>query len=720
MSSRSIVDAILERVLGAIPILVVPTEPTAESRIQLDDSIELDLSEPGPLQALLATYPRPPTVVTAIFPGRSRPRNPRAFETVLQSVPADIPLAFWVPSGCVEGLDGTFREVLLRARPPAWIVWLRLTDVGVPGAHPGLSSVLVVCAPAGQAPVLRLVDLEGLDDAAALAAVDTCRVRGGGEGPAFIVVRDATLDSRPWIFRRFSRRTTEMLDDLRELGHLARLGDLVDFVVPGPARSPSGQPLPERASEEPFTGSIPRYSGASIGRDGVLGEPSAFVPEETLAERARLQEGDLLVARVVAAPGRLRVARVPASALPAAAHSTTLVLRPTAALPDSQLLAGYLRSERVSTFLQARGGSPYLRLFPAELAELIVPVPGPEIAAALDALRDSQQALLDCAAQIGAKRERLFAAESYAEAIPSLLEAARVAADQTEAARFAITFDFLVRERFPHPIALRREQLLQLPHGSDRLAQTLECAEHFVAYLALVALCDRTALGLGSVAELLSSMSGMLALDFGKTIGLLDNMVARYRKHPNALLLGFPELASLAPLNADRSSDWHIALSGMQKVRNDHAHLHRLPADDQQRASRLASAHLDSILRRCDFLTATPLVHVLDYGLHSLSGERHAEFAYLTGVSTAFRRERRRVQEEVPREAVGVLDRRGRFRSLAPLIVRRPCETCRHAETFIFNRLRDDVVTFVAMETGHPHDDPALAAPVRRALGAAT
>lgn len=41
------------------------------------------------------------------------------------------------------------------------------------------------------------------------------------------------------------------------------------------------------------------------------------------------------------------------------------------------------------------------------------------------------------------------------------------------------------------------------------------------------------------------------------------------------------------------------------------------------------------------------------------------------------------------------------------------CPQCKRTELFVFNRFEHDQVTYVAMETGHPHHPTALAEKVK-------
>ena len=82
----------------------------------------------------------------------------------------------------------------------------------------------------------------------------------------------------------------------------------------------------------------------------------------------------------------------------------------------------------------------------------------------------------------------VFSAEPYDEVVSMLLHAQQIEGERVTAAEDSQRFDYQVRNYFPHPIALRREQLQVHEHGKLRLEETLDCAKHLVHFLALCGL----------------------------------------------------------------------------------------------------------------------------------------------------------------------------------------------------------------------------------------
>ena len=57
--------------------------------------------------------------------------------------------------------------------------------------------------------------------------------------------------------------------------------------------------------------------------------------------------------------------------------------------------------------------------------------------------------------------------------------------------------------------------------------------------------------------------------------------------------------------------------------------------------------------------------------------------------------------EEHSCQSLGLLDSSGEFRQLSPWLRLQTCQVCKRPEVFIFNRYEKNLVTYVAMESGH-------------------
>jgi hypothetical protein len=231
-----------------------------------------------------------------------------------------------------------------------------------------------------------------------------------------------------------------------------------------------------------------------------------------------------------------------------------------------------------------------------------------------------------------------------------------------------------------------------------------------VALMSLMQVSEGHNIGSGIPTPQLRSFcqQGALHLDWGKCLALVREGVTYTVKHDNPLALPFPALDELGPGFTDTSSDWSQAESTHRTHRNQQSHLQRFPDSEIPDMSKDSFKLLDILLNHVSFLGTIPLVYVADYQYRP-SGERIAKFQLLQGASVAFQQREQVVSEELPRGVVGFLDQRGHFRSAFPWLVRHTCPVCMHSELFVFNRIEGNRSTYIAMETGHPHQPAELA-----------
>jgi hypothetical protein len=232
----------------------------------------------------------------------------------------------------------------------------------------------------------------------------------------------------------------------------------------------------------------------------------------------------------------------------------------------------------------------------------------------------------------------------------------------------------------------------------------------FLALLSMIQVADEHNVGSGIPTSQLRSFCQKysLHLDWGKCLALVREGVTYTAKHDNPLALPFPALSALEPVLADASSAWYQAEVTLRERRNQQSHLQRFPDSKIRDMSEESFELLDILLSHVPFLGTIPLVYVADYQYRP-SGERLARFQLLQGASVAFQWREQSVPEELPRDVAGFLDQRGHFRSAFPWLVRHTCPVCMHSELFVFNRIEGNRSTYIAMETGHPHQPAELA-----------
>jgi hypothetical protein len=341
---------------------------------------------------------------------------------------------------------------------------------------------------------------------------------------------------------------------------------------------------------------------------------------------------------------------------------------------------------------------------------LEVPDPSTELLEALRTLADAEQQYRTWTNEIAATRSSLFVATSFAEQLPLLLGRQRTEIERLRAARDVEGLDYRVRNYYPHPIALRRELIFQVESGKPRIEAVLDCAEHLMTWLAVMAILLEPS-GTGPVRSTLNSYwrSGALHFDWGKSVALLRAGVEFTLTHSSPLKLNFPELAELGAQMTTEASAWSLTERHLRESRNKQAHLQRLPDSDLAVLSEEFVGHLNCLLEAVPFIGTVPLVQIADYELNPMTLERLATFRFLQGISTVFPGIRRTVGSELPRGAVGFINHRGEFVSALPWLTLTSCPVCKRPEVFVFNRYERNQVTYIAMETGHPHEDQLLA-----------
>jgi hypothetical protein len=447
-------------------------------------------------------------------------------------------------------------------------------------------------------------------------------------------------------------------------------------------------------------------SGASLGRDGELAFPERQVPRAEINEHTLLRDGDCLVAAI--GRDRLRVAVIPAGGPPLIPHATVLVVRfhPSIGAAERSAVTAYLRSARFArglTTVSALVG--VLRVTSRELGESLVPQFSDAFLEAWQRAREARQQLLVWAEEVD--DASFFDASSMRAELPGFLERSRIARDRVAAAAELNTAEGRIRQRYPHPLAFRYENVSQMEHGAERIRETLACAEHLMLFLAFLGVVN---LGGGRVRSLAAWTDGRgLSLDWGKADTLLREAVAKAAHERDRLALPIPELSELHLAFSEPESALNEACSELRRWRNDESHLARCPAGEVVETSEQLAEYLRVLFEAASMLTQTPLLAVEDYRRDIHTDEPHARLAYIVGVSAAFRRQWERVDAELTRDHVVIRDVHGKHHSLHPWLIRRTCNQCHHAETFVLSRFDHDHAKYVAMESGHLLSDPTLA-----------
>ncbi|UDM03333.1 restriction endonuclease [Streptomyces longhuiensis] len=232
----------------------------------------------------------------------------------------------------------------------------------------------------------------------------------------------------------------------------------------------------------------------NIGRDGVIAEPDPEVDDwrKDAPERFHLRAGDILLSSVIS--GRPKAALVQESDLPAVAVRSLFVLRPAKSLsPEhARLILAFLRSDTVGDLAAGSSGQQHLRL--SQLKALDLPNEDQALSAALADLAAAGQRLRAMAAEAGALAESVFdRSGSPEEARRLIITTGQLTRLRSVAAAQLDDPDFIVRTRYPYPIALRwrNVEAQRSAEGQDdaqakEYAAVLKAAETLLGYSALL------------------------------------------------------------------------------------------------------------------------------------------------------------------------------------------------------------------------------------------
>jgi hypothetical protein len=638
----------------------------------------------------------------------------------IRTVPRSTNVICIVPARLATASD--FRHLRAEIEEEHHISWLLHVDGAAMGTHPSLDFLVLVCRGASHPiPATRLVDLRGCDGTQGVAAVTLAAERQGGEGERFVVHRRTPLGHESWAYERFTESYRRAQEDNARFGEFRPLSEFVEGVFNGiaPARAAGLIRIPDDADDpQGPEGTVPVLGARQVHHQLIELSGRYWTELDSVPETQRLRDGDVLVRQLCrkGPHGAVIVAATVAPGTRAAFEQGVLCLRWRAevSLQIRELLLAWLTSDRgsraISPYLSSMGAVCHLKA--SDLLCALVPRPHESILQALMRLADIESWYQHRASVVHAARDAIFSAEEYGAAIPTILETQRRESEMVAAAEDSQLFEYRVRNYFPHPIALRREGLAVHPHGETRLRETLECAEHCVHFLAVCALAQLRALSPSAPVPRQYRQSGAysaLRFSWGGSWDLVRHVAAITKKSGDVLRSPFPEFGQLAGVVSDQANAVVRAEASLRQQRNVRSHLHRELSTELARKSEELAIALDTLLEAMSFLADRPLVRVRDYSLDRFTHERTAEVDFLQGASTVFRRRRRRVGGELPRDSLGVFGHDGEFYSLSPWLVSETCDECKHSEIFIFSRLEDGIASYVAMESGHSRGDARMA-----------
>ena len=518
------------------------------------------------------------------------------------------------------------------------------------------------------------------------------------------VLREGLAAGDPWVFDLYSPQAMALRDNLRELGDLRPLGELVDFVAPI-------RPAARRASlldPDPREG-IPLLAARNIGLNG---EVHWDQTRYRIAEpESVLQPGDICLRAFSQRSGTLVAAQIPYDAPPLAVGDSVIVLRKKdeTTLEEWQVLVEYLPSFRAGHLLVAPSGGNLLRLDRSALRRLPVPVPDHALRLALRKLTEAAADFESWRDEAMRQKRALFSVAGSQEGRIRVLQAGKWARERQRAAKLVEDPSFRIRTQYPHPLAHRWREVEARDEGLEGYQSVLECAEATLCYLALLAIIGARSedLRIGTLEEI-----GRRLAEQKSGIGLGDwfavlQAVGTTKIFRASRTFPFPEV--LRVLADDETKD---AVEQLKKARNSYAHGRGPKGAQIARATERRCADLEMLLSSVEFLSEYPLRLVEHTKRDSLTGLTQIQRRDLMG--DHFLVPAAADQHESPELEAGslyIVDRAGHYHLARPWLTWLPCPECHRPSAFHPDRYDRDlgVVKLKSLEHGHELSDAGIA-----------
>lgn len=564
------------------------------------------------------------------------------------------------------------------------------------------------------APPLRMFKCSARDDeSAVLDDFEQLLARNDGRGQFGYVLRDAPELGTGLGFARHDPRLNARRDALSGFGGAATLEEVFETPTPGYHVVANRDLL--CGPEQP--GAVRVISGRDLKRDGTIGLPDERTEWATVPQDQQLRVGDILLQKMIP-PSDLRpclaAAEVVDADLPAAANSNVAVLRslPVVDPPQRILILQYLRSP-LARELIAADGTATITL--DTLRELPIPQPDEALSTALTDLAEALRGFESWRAEAEAVLQTAFPDnEGFQAARARLVKHGRTSRLRLEAASNLDDHGYMVRTRFPYPVAYRwrtveAERSAGVSRDAyDAVLETAEVLLCYTAHLALLLARDFNA-QIGYSSTIRSTFARGKGLGFGDWTAILEEV--RDSK-------AFRNLPDAHPLNDVRSllasPEASTARRRLNDRRNDDSHLRKVDPTDLPHAIESAFTDLTALLRAADFLSDLSLIHVTAARWDNIRGQGTMSYRELMGDHpVAPTRTMPYHEPGLEVDSLYLVDGQHRLHLLRPFLIGRICPTCRNWSTFHVDGIKQDVVILKSLEHGHTTDDASLIEPLR-------
>jgi hypothetical protein len=340
-------------------------------------------------------------------------------------------------------------------------------------------------------------------------------------------------------------------------------------------------------------------------------------------------------------------------------------------------------------------------------------LPDEALGAALDHVMQAGERLEGWRREADELLRSVFLDDSAAAARARVVTAGRKLRLRADAASQVDDFGYMVRTRFPYPVALRWRRVQAAVGSGDpghAYAEVLDAAETLSGYAALLglALSREAGITLGAAGALRTRLVSGRGPGFGDWVAVLQEIghcraVRRLpRSHP------LRDLGSLAA-----SLDADAAGRRLYDRRNDESHQRRVDPVDLPRALEKAVTDLTTLLEEAQFLADWPLVHVYSACWDTFRAAAEVSYRQLMGdhaivpYQTTERRE-----SDLEQGSLYLIDSDSSWHLLRPFLIAQDCPVCKSWSTFHADREKGGLV-IKSLEHGHIDDGSSLAQPLR-------
>jgi hypothetical protein len=349
------------------------------------------------------------------------------------------------------------------------------------------------------------------------------------------------------------------------------------------------------------------------------------------------------------------------------------------------------------------------------LQELHLPQPDQALSAALNDLAEAAERFEAWHSAAEALLQSVFLDDSAKAARARIVESGRTLRLRKEAASLLDDNGYIVRTRFPYPVAYRWrgvEAHLSATAVGQAYDAVLETAEVLLCYAALLALAfaREANIELGYGKNIRTTLAdGKKGPGFGDWTAVLEEV------RGGRVLRDLPDthpLHELRSLLADPEAD--AARRRLSCRRNNESHLRKVDPIDLPHELDLALADLTTLVESASVLSDLPLVHITSVRWDSLLGRATVGYRELMGDHPVVpTRTMQYHTSDLEIDSLYVMDGQRRLHLLRPFLIGRDCPTCRNWSTFHVDRAPYGTVTLKSLEHGHTLADPSLAQPLR-------